>query len=28
VQWHPEWKFRQDPFSLAILQAFGAALRN
>ncbi len=28
VQWHPEWKFQQDPFSLAILRAFGAALRN
>lgn len=28
VQWHPEWKFWEDPLSLAILQAFGSALRN
>ncbi|KZE33526.1 gamma-glutamyl-gamma-aminobutyrate hydrolase family protein [Crenobacter luteus] len=25
VQWHPEWQFRDDPLSLAIFKAFGAA---
>jgi putative glutamine amidotransferase len=27
VQWHPEWGFRDNPASLAILGAFGAACR-
>ena len=27
VQWHPEWKVGEDPFSLAIFVAFGAATR-
>lgn len=27
VQWHPEWKVRQDPFNLAIFRAFGDACR-
>jgi putative glutamine amidotransferase len=26
VQWHPEWRFAQDPLSLAIFQGFGASL--
>ena len=26
VQWHPEWRFQQNSVSLAIFQAFGAAL--
>jgi putative glutamine amidotransferase len=26
VQWHPEWRFTQDPLSLAIFQGFGASL--
>ncbi len=26
VQWHPEWRFWENPHSLAILQAFGAAV--
>ncbi len=25
VQWHPEWKFRENPFYAAILNAFGEA---
>jgi len=25
VQWHPEWKVTEDPFSLAIFEAFGDA---
>lgn len=28
VQWHPEWKADQDPFSTALFQAFGAAARE
>ena len=28
VQWHPEWKVGDDPFSLAIFGAFGAAARE
>lgn len=28
VQWHPEWKVRKNPFSMAIFQAFGAACRR
>ncbi len=27
VQWHPEWRFREDPVSLAIFRSFGAAAR-
>ena len=27
VQWHPEWKVAEDPFSMAIFGAFGAAAR-
>jgi putative glutamine amidotransferase len=27
VQWHPEWSFRNDPLSIAIFRAFGAACR-
>jgi putative glutamine amidotransferase len=27
VQWHPEWKFTDDPLSLALFQAFGEAMR-
>lgn len=27
VQWHPEWRFREDPFSLALFEAFGDAVR-
>jgi putative glutamine amidotransferase len=26
VQWHPEWRFAQDPLSMAIFQGFGASL--
>jgi putative glutamine amidotransferase len=26
VQWHPEWRFAQDPLSLAIFEGFGASL--
>lgn len=25
VQWHPEWRFAEDPVSLALFRAFGAA---
>ena len=28
VQWHPEWQFSQDPFSLALFAAFGEAARE
>jgi len=28
LQWHPEWQAEHNPQSLAILQAFGAALRD
>ncbi len=28
VQWHPEWKFRQNEFSTAIFKAFGDACRQ
>jgi putative glutamine amidotransferase len=28
VQWHPEWKVRDNPFSLGIFEAFGAACRR
>ena len=27
VQWHPEWKVTEDPFSMAIFGAFGDAVR-
>lgn len=27
VQWHPEWKFRENPFSVALFRAFGDAVR-
>jgi putative glutamine amidotransferase len=27
VQWHPEWRFRESPFAVALLAAFGAAAR-
>jgi putative glutamine amidotransferase len=27
VQWHPEWKVRENPFYLAIFRAFGDACR-
>ena len=27
VQWHPEWRFAEDPFSLALFEAFGDAVR-
>ena len=28
VQWHPEWRWAEDPLSRAIFQGFGAALDN
>jgi putative glutamine amidotransferase len=28
VQWHPEWKPRENAFSTALFQAFGAAARE
>lgn len=28
VQWHPEWKFEQNPFSRALFAAFGEATRE
>jgi putative glutamine amidotransferase len=28
VQWHPEWKVMQNPFSRALFSAFGAACRD
>jgi putative glutamine amidotransferase len=28
VQWHPEWKFRDNPFSRALFAAFGKAARQ
>ena len=28
VQWHPEWKVRENPFYLGIFQAFAAACRE
>jgi putative glutamine amidotransferase len=27
VQWHPEWKVRENPFYLRTFQAFGDACR-
>jgi putative glutamine amidotransferase len=26
VQWHPEWRFREQPLSVALFAAFGAAV--
>jgi putative glutamine amidotransferase len=28
VQWHPEWKAMNNPFSRALFAAFGAAARE
>jgi putative glutamine amidotransferase len=28
VQWHPEWRFEDDPVSTALFEAFGAACRD
>jgi putative glutamine amidotransferase len=28
VQWHPEWKFQDNPFSRALFAAFGDAARR
>jgi putative glutamine amidotransferase len=28
VQWHPEWQFSEDPFSVALFAAFGEAARE
>jgi len=28
VQWHPEWRFSEDPFSIALFDAFGRAVRS
>jgi len=28
VQWHPEWRFRENPVSVAIFRAFGEAARD
>jgi len=28
VQWHPEWKVMDNPFSRALFAAFGAASRD
>jgi putative glutamine amidotransferase len=28
VQWHPEWRVTENPFSMAIFQAFGDACRQ
>jgi putative glutamine amidotransferase len=28
VQWHPEWHFSQNPFSVALFAAFGEAARE
>jgi putative glutamine amidotransferase len=28
VQWHPEWKWRDNPVSRALFGAFGAAIRE
>jgi putative glutamine amidotransferase len=28
VQWHPEWKFKENPFSRALFAAFGEAARE
>jgi len=28
IQWHPEWRVTENPFSMAIFEAFGAAARK
>ena len=28
LQWHPEWRFSQNPFSRALFAAFGEACRR
>ena len=28
VQWHPEWRVMEDPDSVALFEAFGAACRK
>jgi putative glutamine amidotransferase len=28
LQWHPEWKFKDNPFSRALFAAFGEAARE
>jgi len=28
VQWHPEWQFSENPFSVALFAAFGEAARE
>ena len=28
LQWHPEWRFAENPFSRALFAAFGAACRG
>ena len=28
VQWHPEWSYADNPASLALFRAFGAACRS
>jgi putative glutamine amidotransferase len=28
VQWHPEWQFSENPFSVALFAAFGRAARE
>jgi len=28
VQWHPEWQAAQNPISMRLLQAFGAAVHQ
>jgi putative glutamine amidotransferase len=28
VQWHPEWRVTENPFSLKLFAAFGAACRD
>jgi putative glutamine amidotransferase len=28
VQWHPEWNFSENPFSVALFGAFGEAARE
>ena len=28
IQWHPEWRWQDDPVSMAIFRAFGDACRS
>jgi putative glutamine amidotransferase len=28
IQWHPEWRCQENPFSMAIFAAFGSACRT